>query len=144
MSGTASMRFTLVRHSAQCGQRPKTLANKSTKMAHTPTARMPSEDAGCMPAKMQAITTPPVNTAPTPRDRVALTNSPQCLHFLASARISSAQNEPLRRRTSARTVVAPDDMGFSPSQRPIIPIVLIDSEPGGLPQPFACDTYWAE
>lgn len=77
---------------------------------------MPSDGALCMPAKTQAITTPTANIAPTRRDNAGLTNSPQYLHFFASAWISSAQKGHFRIHTLAKAVsVAVDDIGFSPS-----------------------------
>jgi len=92
---------------------PNVLANKSAKIAHTPMVVKPSEGAACIPAKTQAITTPAANIAPTLIESVLLTNSPQCLHFLASASISSAQNEHFRGLTllMAATVTL-DDMCF--------------------------------
>jgi len=68
-----------------------------------------SAGAACIPAKTQAITTPQANIAPTVIESVRLTNSPQCLHFLASASISSAQNEHFRGPTLAMGM-ALDDM----------------------------------
>jgi hypothetical protein len=68
-----------------------------------------------MPAKIHAITTPTANIAATPGETVLRTNSPQCLHFLASASISSAQNEHLRGPALPKAVATTlDDMGFSP------------------------------
>ena len=67
------------------------LANNSAKIAHTPMSKTPCDD-GCIPARTQAITTPAANIASTRLEIVFLTNSPQCLHFLASGRISSEQN----------------------------------------------------
>ena len=71
-------------------------------MAHTPTARTPSEDAGCMPAKTQAITTPPANMVPTPPRQRRVDKLAAMLAFLSvSEDFFSAQNEHFRRRTSA-------------------------------------------
>jgi hypothetical protein len=67
------------------------LANNRTKIDHTPTAITPSEDRGWNPARTQAIITPKANNTPTVIESGLRTNSPQCLHFLASGRISSAQ-----------------------------------------------------
>jgi hypothetical protein len=63
------------------------------------------------------MTTAKANTNPMLNESVRLTNSPQCLHFLPSANISSAQNEHFRGPTLARAVaLTPEDVCFSPSK----------------------------
>ena len=97
------------------------LANRRAKIAHTPTVITPSEDAGSIPAKTQAIITPAANIAPTLLEILSLTNSPQCLHFLASANISSLQNEHFRVLVLVIAVVMTlVDMGFPPSKLVVI------------------------
>src|SRR5579871_2799460 len=89
--------------------RPNVFENSRTKIAHTPTTVTRSG----LPAIRQAITTPKANSTPTVMESGVLKNSPQCLHFFASARIFSAQKAHFR-WLAAVMAVAVDDMVFLP------------------------------